>query len=915
MHSDGRREKDAQNWKRKKYKERKAEDMVHADGKRQKVQGSDGEFQFYKMLKVFFSSTLGILSSDILDDQILKEIVPHSPENSNFLEKIFYKGDELVHTTNEYLNGTIPFLTSVVAAIEKYIKDDNTRFPHVFWFYDMCNNMLKKLEFRKDSVLKNPLLIPAPPPDERLPEVADEGKDVNDYIEYSDIDEDVQSYGHIEVAALDMEGDDIDKEVKVKVKEDIDGSAEDDKLVNITYFQDNFSLMEIGVKQPIIYNISTNHMKKIYEEYGSKLHIDMKEKLLALNWSTIQQKNEAIINYENYEKKHGTKVYNKKLKSKRKSRRHKIKIITKPKTRRAKKSSNLMKDKKKGVKTKTKTNTNTNTKTNTNTNTKKRKKSKSKLPISKKIHHKAIKKGGGILKSLKNFVEKSYDQLLVLLNLRDKEDPSASVPLLIDLNNSIEGPEFPYIHELIKNKGFVCLIVTSFTPMTPIENDALKKYKIPRDVNIGKVYIIKAKYNFKGLKIAGSKELIKAKMILDSDGTERTLYETSHIQYGDKKHMVLGFDEKIETPLGEDGTLSNGETNGIIILKNNTILRNIGTIYIVKPYDDSWSKSDSFLDWDMYGFIRNVIGKKTCEGRKIFILFCIAYSRYFDNYVNGFKRNPDKYFGPWLDNYILKHYYHLSGDEKSSIPIAWWVPIYTKREIFREKTIKLIEGLTQGCACKTDIVVEGKEDSHRYYRGIRDKWVYPFNLDTRLYKEKGFFSVTKSCDKAADFSKSQGFGQGHICIIWRVEKNMPYIVMDEEKSRLPEEKEVLFQSPIIKLIWDQCGFYNGDWKEKWKEPQNWNDWRTNIDLDRGSDRGSDYYINGYKKILDEEYEKEAKPGGSMYKLFEFFRTRYQKKVIFVELKYDEVDKADHEQRRIESCTPVKKLIGIVDEYI
>ena len=50
--------------------------------------------------------------------------------------------------------------------------------------------------------------------------------------------------------------------------------------------------------------------------------------------------------------------------------------------------------------------------------------------------------------------------------------------------------------------------------------------------------------------------------------------------------------------------------------------------------------------------------------------------------------------------------------------------------------------------------------------------------------------------------------------------------------------------------------------------------------------------------------------------FDFFRTRYQKKVIFVELKYDDNDKVDHEERRRKKCTPVEKLIGIVaDEYV
>jgi len=656
--------------------------------------------------------------------------------------------------------------------------------------------------------------------------------------------------------------------------------------------------MEIGVKLPIIYNISTNHMERIYEEYYSKYE-GLREKLHGLNWNSKKEKNEAIINYENQSKK-GSKVYNKKLKSKRKSRSPKIKIITKPKTRRAKKSSNLMKDKKKGVKTKK-------TKNKTKTKTKKRKKSKSTLPISKKMHHKAIKKGGGVFESLENFVEKSYNQLLVLLNLRDEEDPSASVPLLIDLNNSIKGPEFPYIHELIKNKGFVCLIVSPFTPMTLIEKDALETYKSSRDVIIGKVYIIKSEDNFKGLKITGSKQLIKAKMITDSKDTERTLYETSHIQYGDRNFIGLGFDEKIEAPLGGDGTLSNDPQSnpGIFISQNLTKsinISNIGTIYIVKPYNDSWVLSDRFLDWDMYGFIRNAIGKKTCEGRKTFILFCMDYSRYFDNYVNGFKRNPDTYFEPGsiLDNYILKQYQHLRDDDKPNAP-SWWVSLNTKREIFKVKTKQLIEGLTQGYACKSDIVVLGDEFKHRYFRGIKDMWIYPFDQNGQ-YKENGFFSVSKSSDIAADFSRSKGVGQGHICIIWKVDENMPYIVMDEEKSRLPEEKEVVFQSPIIELIWDPCGFYNDDdWEKKWQDPGEWSASQT------------EFLNTSVPKNILEKYMQDE---NSMRSWFDFFRTRYQKKVIFVELKYDDNDKANHEERRRKKCTPVEKLIGIVaDEYV
>jgi len=567
-----------------------------------------------------------------------------------------------------------------------------------------------------------------------------------------------------------------------------------------------------------------------------------------------------------------------------------------------------MKDKKKNEKPKKKaTKKKQKKKKKTKTKTKKKKKSKSKLPISKKIHHKAIKKGGGVFESLENFVEKSYNQLLVLLNLRDEEDPSASVPLLIDLNNSIKGPEFPYIHELIKNKGFVCLIVSPFTPMTLIEKDALETYKSSRDVIIGKVYIIKSEDNFKGLKITGSKQLIKAKMITDSKDTERTLYETSHIQYGDRNFIGLGFDEKIEAPLGGDGTLSNGPQSnpGIFISQNLTKsinISNIGTIYIVKPYNDSWVLSDRFLDWDMYGFIRNAIGKKTCEGRKTFILFCMDYSRYFDNYVNGFKRNPDTYFEPGsiLDNYILKQYQHLRDDDKPNAP-SWWVSLNTKREIFKVKTKQLIEGLTQGYACKSDIVVLGDEFKHRYFRGIKDMWIYPFDQNGQ-YKENGFFSVSKSSDIAADFSRSKGVGQGHICIIWKVDENMPYIVMDEEKSRLPEEKEVVFQSPIIELIWDPCGFYNDDdWEKKWQDPGEWSASQT------------EFLNTSVPKNILEKYMQDE---NSMRSWFDFFRTRYQKKVIFVELKYDDNDKANHEERRRKKCTPVEKLIGIVaDEYV
>ena len=777
--------------------------------------------------------------------------------------------------------------------MEKDIIKYDTLFPRVFWFYDMCKRVLKKLNFWKDSVLKNKkrtlelIEFYSPPDDVRPPEISDEGENPFDYMD----------------AVSSKEG-----QVYMKDSDTVDLNPE------ITdYFQDNFSLMEIGVKLPkigvklpIIYNISTNHMKRIYEEYYSKYE-GLREKLHGLNWNSLKEKNEAIINYENQSKK-GSKVYNKKLKSKRKSRRHKIKIITKPKTRRAKKSSNLMKDKKKSVKPKNKsTKTKPKNKTKTNTKTKKKKKSKSKLPISKKIHHKAIKKGGGLFESLKNFVEKSYNQLLVLLNLRDEEDPSASVPLLIDLNNSIKGPEFPYIHELIKNKGFVCLIVSPFTPMTKIEKDALRKYKGLRDVIIGKVYIIKAEDNFKGLKMTGSKQLIKAKMITDSKDTERTLYETSHIQYGDRNFIGLGFDEKIEAPLGGDGTLSNGPQSnpGIFISQNLTKsinISNIGTIYIVKPYNDSWVLSDRFLDWDMYGFIRNAIGKKTCEGRKTFILFCMDYSRYFDNYVNGFKRNPDTYFEPGsiLDNYILKQYQHLRDDDKPNAP-SWWVSLNTKREIFKVKTKQLIEGLTQGYACKSDIVVLGDELKHRYYRGIKDMWIYPFDQNGQ-YKENGFFSVSKSSDIAADFSRSKGVGQGHICIIWKVDENMPYIVMDEEKSRLPEEKEVVFQSPIIELIWDPCGFYNDDdWEKKWQDPGEWR-------ISQG-----EFLNTSVPKNILEKYKQDE---NSMRSWFDFFRTRYQKKVIFVELKYDDNDKVDHEERRRKKCTPVEKLIGIVaDEYV
>jgi len=827
--------------------------------------------QFYKTLKVFFSS-IGILSSEILDDQYLKVIVPYNSKNSNFLEKIFYESNM---QKNFY---TSSFLKRVVSKMEKDIIKYDTLFPRVFWFYDMCKRVLKKLNFWKDSVLKNKkrtleiIEFYSPPDDVRPPEISDEGENPFDYMD----------------ADSSKEG-----QVYMKDSDTVDLNPE------ITdYFQDNFSLMEIGVKLPIIYNISTNHMERIYEEYYSKYE-GLREKLHGLNWNSKKEKNEAIINYENQSKK-GSKVYNKKLKSKRKSRRHKIKIITKPKTRRAKKSSNLMKDKKKGVKTKK-------TKNKTKTKTKKRKKSKSKLPISKKMHHKAIKKGGGGFESLNNFVKKSYNQLLVLLNLRDEEDPSASVPLLIDLNNSIKGPEFPYIHELIKNKGFVCLIVTPFTPMTKIEKAALRKYKGLRDVNIGKVYIIKAEDNFKGLKITGSKQLIKAKMITDSKDTERTLYETSHIQYGDRNFIGLGFDEKIEAPLGGDGTLSNGPQSnpGIFISQNLTKsinISNIGTIYIVKPYNDSWVLSDRFLDWDMYGFIRNAIGKKTCEGRKTFILFCMDYSRYFDNYVNGFKRNPDTYFEPGsiLDNYILKQYQHLRDDDKPNAP-SWWVSLNTKREIFKVKTKQLIEGLTQGYACKSDIVVLGDEFKHRYFRGIKDMWIYPFDQNGQ-YKENGFFSVSKSSDIAADFSRSKGVGQGHICIIWKVDENMPYIVMDEEKSRLPEEKEVVFQSPIIELIWDPCGFYNDDdWEKKWQDPGEWRVSQT------------EFLNTSVPKNILEKYKQDE---NSMRSWFDFFRTRYQKKVIFVELKYDDNDKANHEERRRKKCTPVEKLIGIVaDEYV
>ena len=110
---------------------------------------SDDPTQFYKTLKVFFSSN-GILSSEILEDQYLKVIVPHNRNNSNFLEKIFYESD-----SKNYLKQIIPFLEEVVSTIEINIKKYDTLFPHVFWFYDMCNRVLKKLNFWKDSVLKN----------------------------------------------------------------------------------------------------------------------------------------------------------------------------------------------------------------------------------------------------------------------------------------------------------------------------------------------------------------------------------------------------------------------------------------------------------------------------------------------------------------------------------------------------------------------------------------------------------------------------------------------------------------------------------------------------------------------------------------------------------------------------------------
>ena len=48
---------------------------------------SDDPTQFYKTLKVFFSSN-GILSSEILEDQYLKVIVPHNRNNSNFSKSI-----------------------------------------------------------------------------------------------------------------------------------------------------------------------------------------------------------------------------------------------------------------------------------------------------------------------------------------------------------------------------------------------------------------------------------------------------------------------------------------------------------------------------------------------------------------------------------------------------------------------------------------------------------------------------------------------------------------------------------------------------------------------------------------------------------------------------------------------------------
>ena len=126
--------------------------------------------------------------------------------------------------------------------------------------------------------------------------------------------------------------------------------------------------------------------------------------------------------------------------------------------------------------------------------------------------------------------------------------------------------------------------------------------------------------------------------------------------------------------------------------------------------------------------------------------------------------------------------------------------------------------------------------------------------------------------------------------------------MDEEKSRLPEEKEVVFQSPIIELIWDPCGFYNDDdWEKKWQDPGAWRVSQT------------EFLNTSVPKNILEKYQQDE---NSMRSWFDFFRTRYQKKVIFVELKYDDNDKVDHEERRRKKCTPVEKLIGIVaDEYV
>jgi hypothetical protein len=657
---------------------------------------------------------------------------------------------------------------------------------------------------------------------------------------------------------------------------------------------DQLSMMEIGIKHPNIYNISDIDILELIE-FSKNLSLDdIVERLQTLNWMREGEK-KRVIDFVMAQKLGGVrrkrsrkKLKSKRksrLKSKRKSRGRKIKLITKKK--RLQKVKTQAKKKSQILKPHTKI-----------------KKYGGKNPMEFKLEktdykHNPIGPGSSVGKKLPfmaKLVSRAFNQLLVALNLVEKQWVDSVPPILVNIDSKEELRE---ISDQIKDVPFVCLIVYPYTPNTEIEREQVNQITKGRnDVKVGKLYIIKNPdpyLEWAGLR--GAKKYIRAKWVRTDMGKPGTpgyrsniLYESSSVEYGLERS--IGFGDEIEQPLGGPGELNQA---GIIIGLPGDYMPSCrqGSIYMIRPFrgEEKWSIYDKFLEKDTYGFTQQYPGgpKAYSKSHKEFLGYCRYYSLTWDNFANGWMRDKENYFRRAdITGYVKKQYESLPLSET-----GWsWagIPLEEKFKIIQAKTEKIIEGLKQGFACKSDFVLAENVKSQRYYRGINGGWMYPFDgkqpgmlnearWDTvrkltmeKPYLEKGLFSVSIDPMVAAGFTK----GNGYVCIIWKVGAETPYIAMDREKTVFPFEKEVIFQSPNLLLIWDPYNMYEL----------------------QGGGFFSTEYTEGDKQ--------------QMKNLIQSLAYIITKKVIFIELQYETVAQSDHNtKRKILPCKETIKLSGTI----